>query len=34
MVRERARSIEDYDTNIEQARFDLGKFFRIGDYPS
>ncbi len=34
MVRERARFIEDYDDNIEKARLDLGKLFRIGDYPS
>ena len=34
MVRERACSIENYGTNIEQAGLDLGKFFRIGDYPS
>ena len=34
MVRERARFIEDYDGNIDQARLDLGKLFRIEDYPS
>ena len=34
MVRERARFIEDYDDNIDQARIDLGKLFRIEDYPS
>ena len=34
MVRERARFIEDYDDNIDRARLDLGKLFRIGDYPS
>ena len=34
MVRERARFIEDYDDNIDQARLDLGKLFRIEDYPS
>ena len=34
MVRERARFIEDYDENIDQARLDLGKLFRIEDYPS
>ncbi len=34
MVRERARFIKDYDDNIEKARLDLGKLFRIGDYPS
>ena len=34
MVRERARFVEDYDENIDQARLDLGKLFRIEDYPS
>ena len=34
MVRDRARFIEDYDDNIDQARLDLGKLFRIEDYPS
>ena len=34
MVRERARFIEDYDDNVDRARLDLGKLFRIGDYPS
>ena len=34
MVRERARFIEDYDNNVDQARLDLGKLFRIEDYPS
>ena len=34
MVRERARFIEDYDDNIDKARLDLGKLFRIEDYPS
>ena len=34
IVRERARFIEDYDDNIDQARLDLGKLFRIEDYPS
>ena len=34
MVRERARFIEDYEDNIDQARLDLGKLFRIEDYPS
>ena len=34
MVRERARFIEDYEANIDQARLDLGKLFRIEDYPS
>ena len=34
MVRERARFIEDYEDNIDQARLHLGKLFRIEDYPS
>ena len=34
MIRARARFIEDYDDNVEQARLDLGKLFRIEDYPS
>ena len=34
MVRERARFIEDYEDNIDQAHLDLGKLFRIEDYPS
>ena len=34
MIRERARFIEDYDDNVDQARLDLGKLFRISDYPS
>ena len=34
MVRKRARFVEDYDANIDQARLDLGKLFRIEDYPS
>ena len=34
MVRERARFIEDYEDNIERARLDLGRLFRIEDYPS
>ncbi|MDD9991538.1 MAG: hypothetical protein OXP75_07045 [Rhodospirillales bacterium] len=34
MVRERARFIEDYDDNVDQARIDLGRLFRIDDYPS
>ena len=34
MVRERARFIQDYDDNVDQARLDLGKLFRIEDYPS
>ncbi len=34
LVRQRARFIEDYDDYVEQARLDLGKLFRIKDYPS
>ena len=34
MVRGRARFIDDYDASIGQARLDLGKLFRIEDYPS
>ena len=34
MIRERARFIGDYEDNVEQARLDLGKLFRIEDYPS
>ena len=34
LVRQRARFIEDFDDYVEQARLDLGKLFRIGDYPS
>ncbi len=34
LVRQRARFIEDYDDYMEQARLDLGKLFRIGEYPS
>ncbi len=34
LVRERARFIEDYDDNIERARLDLGRLFRIADYPA
>ena len=34
MVRERARFVEDYEDNIDKARVDLGKLFRIEDYPS
>ena len=33
MVPERTRFIEDYEDNIDQARLDLGKLFRIEDYP-
>ena len=34
LVRQRTRFIEDYDDYVEQARLDLGKLFRIQDYPS
>ncbi len=34
VVRQRARFIEDYDDYVDQARLDLGKLFRIEDYPS
>ena len=34
LVRERARFVEDYDHNIDRARLDLGKLFRIEDYPA
>ena len=34
VVRQRARFIEDYDEYVDQARLDLGKLFRIEDYPS
>ena len=34
VVRERARFIEDYDNYIDQSRMDLGRLFRIEDYPS
>ncbi|MCY4572306.1 MAG: hypothetical protein OXF01_05840, partial [Gemmatimonadetes bacterium] len=34
LVRQRARFIEDFDHYVEQARLDLGKLFRIEDYPS
>ncbi len=34
LVRQRARFIEDYGDYVEQARIDLGKLFRIEDYPS
>ena len=34
LVRQRARFIEDYDHYVEQARLDLGKLFRIEEYPS
>ena len=34
VVHERARFIEEYDDNVSQARLDLGRLFRIEDYPS
>ena len=34
VVRQRARFIEDYDDYVDQSRLDLGKLFRIEDYPS
>ncbi len=34
VVRERARFIQDYDDYVDQARLDLGRLFRIEDYPS
>ena len=34
VVRQRARFIEDYDHYVKQARIDLGKLFRIKEYPS
>ena len=34
MVRARSRFIEDYDSNVDESRLDLGKLFRIEDYPS
>ena len=34
VVRQRARFIEDYDEYVDQARLDLGRLFRIEDYPS
>ena len=33
VVRERARFIEDYDDFVDQARLDLGRLFRMEDYP-
>ena len=33
VVRERARFIEDYDEYVDQARLDLGRLFRLEDYP-
>ena len=34
VVKERTQFIRDYDDNVEQARTDLGKLFRMEDYPS
>ena len=34
VARERARLIEDYGGHIDQARLDLGRLFRLEDYPS
>ena len=34
IVRQRARFIEDYDDYVDRSRLDLGKLFRIEDYPS
>ena len=34
MVRERARFIDDWEDNVERARLDLGRLFRIEDYPA
>ena len=34
MIRERARFIKDYEDNIDRARLELGKLFRIADYPA
>ena len=34
LVCQRARFVEDYDDHVEQARLDLGKLFRIAEYPS
>ena len=33
VVRERAPFIEDYDDYVDQARLDLGRLFRLEDYP-
>ena len=33
VVRERARFIENYDDYVDQARLDLGRLFRLEDYP-
>ena len=34
LVRQRARFIEDFDHYVEQVQLDLGKLFRIEEYPS
>ena len=34
VVRERARFIADYDDHVDRARLDLGRLFRIEDYPT
>ncbi len=34
LVRQRARFIEDFDHYVKQARLDLGKLFRMEEYPS
>ncbi len=34
LVRQRTRFIEEYDDYVEQARIDLGKLFRMEEYPS
>ena len=34
IVHHRARFIDDYNDNIDQARIDLGTLFRLEDYPS
>lgn len=34
LVRERSQFLQDYDDHVDQARIDLGRLFRIDDYPS
>ena len=34
LIRERTEFMENYDCNIDRARLDLGKLFRIEDYPA
>ena len=34
LIRERTDFVENYDHNIDRARLDLGKLFRIEDYPA